>query len=524
MGFKSFTRISFSLAFCIIASSHPIKNFDTVVGSVLLFDLIQDGANGAGKDARMPSLPNEAASVVPTQTRPLLVLLWITFTIVGSFHLIQLYAARHLDAVRSRSPWLLGVGVISGWAALSAITFVVGSGFYDREPLAPVSLYIWTMHFAVPMTTLPHVLRAFRLSCICDRQKVTRGLQHHSVIDTGVSFRATLHELERRANALSQRSSETTLASALVCACAVAACNATFWQIAAANAAPTWAAFAAGWASNIALIILYIFGAARIAKCNEAFAIRAELRIIGTSFAWLQLCLLVLSPPWSFVRSTPPSASLIAPLMDIIASWLVLTLIISCAVTSFALHKEKIAALVGRQTTSSSANALETTLDSPLRRSDFGDFLSRIFHDELMPCYTDLSAFCSTFAVELRSETECAELPMPASASVRLEVAQTGEAPQCCDLAQAEVADRVVKMTISARNIWNKYFKRAALMHVRFDSETVDEVAFRLDSNNATACMFMGAKEEVLAHMRSLHTLFVVDALMTVALPKAVLA
>ena len=121
-------------------------------------------------------------------------------------------------------------------------------------------------------------------------------------------------------------------------------------------------------------------------------------------------------------------------------------------------------------------------------------------------------------------QTECAELPMPASASVRLEVAQTGEAPQCCDLAQAEVADRVVKMTISARNIWNKYFKRAALMHVRFDSKTVDEVAFRLDSNNATACMFMGAKEEVLAHMRSLHTLFVVDALMTVALPKAVLA
>jgi hypothetical protein len=60
-------------------------------------------------------------------------------------------------------------------------------------------------------------------------------------------------------------------------------------QIAAANAAPTWAAFAAGWASNIALIILYIFGAARIAKCNEAFAIRAELRIIGTSFAWLQV-------------------------------------------------------------------------------------------------------------------------------------------------------------------------------------------------------------------------------------------
>ena len=30
-------------------------------------------------------------------------------------------------------------------------------------------------------------------SCICDRQKVTRGLQHHSVIDTGVSFRATLY-------------------------------------------------------------------------------------------------------------------------------------------------------------------------------------------------------------------------------------------------------------------------------------------------------------------------------------------
>jgi hypothetical protein len=60
-------------------------------------------------------------------------------------------------------------------------------------------------------------------------------------------------------------------------------------QIAAANAAPTWAAFAASWASNIALIILYIFGAARIAKCNEAFAIRAELRIIGTSFAWLQV-------------------------------------------------------------------------------------------------------------------------------------------------------------------------------------------------------------------------------------------
>ena len=152
----------------------------------------------------MPSLPNEAASVVPTQTRPLLVLLWITFTIVGSFHLIQLYAARHLDAVRSRScsclpstacarrhatqtaasslffqhrtpssllmdllfarsPWLLGVGVISGWAALSGIAFVVGTGFYDREPLAPVSLYIWTMHFALPMTTLPHVLRAFRL-------------------------------------------------------------------------------------------------------------------------------------------------------------------------------------------------------------------------------------------------------------------------------------------------------------------------------------------------------------------------
>ena len=39
------------------------------------------------------------------------------------------------------------------------------------------------------------------------------------------------HELERRANALSQRSSETTLASALVGACAVAACNATFWQV-----------------------------------------------------------------------------------------------------------------------------------------------------------------------------------------------------------------------------------------------------------------------------------------------------
>ena len=34
-----------------------------------------------------------------------------------------------------------------------------------------------------------------------------------------------------------------------------------------------------------------------------------------------------------------------APLMDIIASWLVLTLIISCAVTSFALHKEKVIAL-----------------------------------------------------------------------------------------------------------------------------------------------------------------------------------
>ena len=49
MGFKSFTRISFSLTFCIIASSHPIKNFDTVVGSVLLDELIQDGANGAGK-------------------------------------------------------------------------------------------------------------------------------------------------------------------------------------------------------------------------------------------------------------------------------------------------------------------------------------------------------------------------------------------------------------------------------------------------------------------------------------------
>ena len=60
-------------------------------------------------------------------------------------------------------------------------------------------------------------------------------------------------------------------------------------QIAAANAAPTWAAFAAGWASDIALIILHIFGAARIAKCNEAFAIRAELRVIGTAFAWLQV-------------------------------------------------------------------------------------------------------------------------------------------------------------------------------------------------------------------------------------------
>ena len=51
MGFKSFTRISFSLTFCIIASSHPIKNFDTVVGSVLLDELIQDGANRAGKGA-----------------------------------------------------------------------------------------------------------------------------------------------------------------------------------------------------------------------------------------------------------------------------------------------------------------------------------------------------------------------------------------------------------------------------------------------------------------------------------------
>ena len=68
-----------------------------------------------------------------------------------------------MDLLFARSPWLLGVGVISGWAALSGIACVVGSGLYDRDPLAPVSLYIWTMHFALPMTTLPHVLRAFRL-------------------------------------------------------------------------------------------------------------------------------------------------------------------------------------------------------------------------------------------------------------------------------------------------------------------------------------------------------------------------
>jgi hypothetical protein len=79
-------------------------------------------------------------------------------------------------------------------------------------------------------------------------------------------------------------------------------------------------------------------------------------------------------------------------------------------------------------------------------------------------------------------------------------------------------------MTISARNIFNKYFRAGALMHVHFDGETVEEVAFRLDSNNATACMFVKATEEVLAQMRGLHPLFLVDGSMTAfsALPMAV--
>jgi hypothetical protein len=59
-------------------------------------------------------------------------------------------------------------------------------------------------------------------------------------------------------------------------------------QIAAVHAALPWVAYAAGWVSDTALVAVHILGAAHIAKCNEAFAIRAELRIIGTSFAWLQ--------------------------------------------------------------------------------------------------------------------------------------------------------------------------------------------------------------------------------------------
>jgi hypothetical protein len=63
----------------------------------------------------------------------------------------------------TRSPLLLGIGVLSGWATLSGVVLIFGSGLYDRSPAAPMALYIWTMNIGLPITALPHALRALRL-------------------------------------------------------------------------------------------------------------------------------------------------------------------------------------------------------------------------------------------------------------------------------------------------------------------------------------------------------------------------
>jgi hypothetical protein len=68
--------------------------------------------------------------------------------------------------------------------------------------------------------------------------------------------------------------------------------------------------------------------------------------------------------------------------------------------------------------------------------------------------------------------------------------------------------DHAVWMRVTARNIFNKYIRDGALMHVDLPETVTQEVNYRLHSNNITAYTFVAAQEHVFGQMESSYADF----------------
>lgn len=386
-----------------------------------------------------------------------------TYLLVAVFLLRTLAQHSEKHLVNIRSPMILKVSILTGFVALSTAWF--GPYLTSGTNVTWLSHFTWVMTVSIPSVILPHLMRGLRLRSLFQQQSVIISSSYHCEATLPKDFRAKLFDFEEKVHQLDSSCSEIHRMGWLLFLLTAVIGNGIVLEMFQSPCQLMQLGGICGLA--IPCIILAVAAIALsfgIAGTAELHCIKCEVMVLVGSYLVLIKALLAGWAPWyRLLMSVWIVASIATPL--------------SCMLCN--IFKEQLLDWLSPHC--SEICDFATFFQSPLHRSYFDEYLATTFHPELPQCWRDLEEYRRQFEAELGSPKSRAASSSGARSTSRL--------------------DHAGRMRVTARNIFNKYIREDALMHVPLCDNVTQEICYRLHSNNITAYSFVAAQEEVFSMM-----------------------
>jgi len=405
-------------------------------------------------------------------------LFFVTHTLIAMvfFRMLDRYNEKHPVAIRS--PLMLKISAITGTVALLVTWFSPYIPQFGAE--TRLSHFTWAMAVTVPSVILPHVFRALRLRSLFQRHQLILTSSQKCEANLPQDFRAKLFDFEEKVLQFHSSCSEHTRTAWLVFLLASVLGNGIMWETfqTPCHLAQTTAMW--GLATPCLILAIIAVGLSfSLAGASELHCVKCEVFALMGSYLLL-VKLLYGFASWYRV---------------LVSAWTVLSLALPLACMMCNICKKQVLDWLSPHC--GEPCDFVKFFHSPIYRAYFQEFLAVSFHPELFQCWNDLEDYRRQF------ESEVCPSKMPAGDQNSAAAASMVRARSTSRL------DHAGKMRVTARNIFNKYIREDALMHVELCDTVTQEVNYRLHSNNVTAYTFVAAQEEVFSLMAAHYADFV---------------
>jgi len=376
------------------------------------------------------------------------------------------------DLVSIRSPLILKISSVTGFVSILCMWFspywpsIFGSTWLPH--------FTWALAVVVPISILPHVARALGLRCLYKQQRLILKSSEQCAAIMPQDFRAKLFDLEEKVHQLGVACSERARAAVLAFIIIAVMANGVMLELLLADCPVE--NMRGAWSISTPCLMTCVVGLVlcwSLRTKDDVHGAQREVLFLGAAYLLLVKLLLFGPAQWyQLVVSAWILVSQLVPLLSMVA----------------VIHKRKI--LDWLSPFHSAPSTFSVFFSSPICRGYFYQFLCASFHPEIMQFWQDLEEYRTHFDDEVKAKSSSGGL----ASSSRPKTASR--------------LDHAAWMRVTARNIFNKYIRDGALMHVDLPEAVTQEVNYRLHSNNITAYTFVAAQEHIFGQMESSYAEF----------------